>query len=83
MAFVEGAEDSKSPRPPSREAIYNEQAYKSPSKKKDGVKDTVLGFADAFTAHGVHYIFEKEQTSLCRMFWVLVVSIAGILAILM
>ena len=37
---------------------------------------TVHAFAEAFTAHGVHYIFERGQHLGSRLFWVLIVSIA-------
>ena len=44
---------------------------------------TVHAFAEAFTAHGVHYIFEREQNMASRMFWVIIVVIAFLCSCLM
>ncbi len=64
-----------------RDVLYKDEEKKSNSSQK--AKETILGFADAFTAHGVHYIFEKDQQPICRIFWIIVVIVAGIMAILM
>ena len=39
---------------------------------------TLHAFAEAFTAHGVHYIFERGQNIGSRVFWVLIVLVAFI-----
>ena len=44
---------------------------------------TVHAFAEAFTAHGVHYIFERGQNMASRMFWVIIVVIAFLCSCLM
>ena len=44
---------------------------------------TVHAFAEAFTAHGVHYIFERGQNMASRMFWVIIVVIAFFCSCLM
>lgn len=65
-------------------------------KKKEGDDDdedeisskgifsqTVHAFAEAFTAHGVHYIFERGQNVGSRLFWVVIVIIAFVCSCLM
>ena len=44
---------------------------------------TLHAFAEAFTAHGVHYIFERGQNVGSRLFWVVIVLIAFICSCLM
>ena len=44
---------------------------------------TFHAFAEAFTAHGVHYIFERGQNMASRMFWVIIVVIAFLCSCLM
>ena len=44
---------------------------------------TVHAFAEAFTAHGVHYIFERGQNVGSRLFWVIIVIIAFVCSCLM
>ena len=66
---------------PPREAIYEEKP-KDNKKTKKAVSETVYGFAEAFTGHGIHYIFERDQLVICRLFWIAIVIVAGVLAIL-
>ena len=43
--------------------------------------ETVLTFSEVFTAHGVHYIFEKGQAGISRLFWIVIVIIGIVLAV--
>ena len=62
----------------------DEENESHPDKISMGIfSQTVHAFAEAFTAHGVHYIFERGQNLASRIFWVIIVVIAFLCSCLM
>jgi hypothetical protein len=72
------------PPRPRKNSLYDDMEDLTTIKAKKAEKEiffqTLHGFAEAFTAHGIHYIFEKGQSLICRFFWVLIVFLAFFLA---
>ena len=62
--------------------IPRKNSYYSPDEdeNKGLFEQTVHGWAEAFTAHGVHYIFERGTSCGSKLFWILVVILFLIFA---
>ncbi len=71
--------EHETPHPP-REAIYHDPKLKA--RNKSAVSEAVYGFAEAFTGHGLHYVFQKDQLLICRFFWIIVCIVATVFAVI-
>lgn len=66
--------------PPSESDIERLKRQESEEEEGGFCSQTIHAFAEAFTAHGIHYIFERGASFASKFFWVIVVVLFSIFA---